>query len=668
MKNIQNLTIDINKKPFQKITANVGEVASRFIRITILDNNIPIDLTGVTAYLYAKKADGTKVFNNVTIENKANGIILAELTSQVLAVEGVVKLTLLLVKNGAKLCSKQFLLNVDSSIIDDKAIESTNEFTALVDALAKVGNIENKLDRNWGSSNAGKILVVGETGDLILTDYVPNSGGITGELDEDNNIILTGYIANGVYEIKYENEDGTYAEVGELVVGPIATYSITQNLSNVISDNSNTTIREGKKLNINLTAAKGYFIGDITVIMGGVNITSSSYSNGKITIANVTGDIVITAIGEKNLANPSSSDWIAGHRLSNSGTSITDETEYPNQFAVTNYIPCKKGDVIKIRGFNPRVTNISPGGNARFHQCASDKSILSSHYVNSIDTFKNLTSTEINCYDWEYTVGTNTSETIFEDFADNIVYIRFGGHIETTAENVIITGGSVISENPSAPSGPGETTTTYSITQNLTNATTSNAINSVTKGDSFTTNLSTREGYDLVVNVTMGGLDITSEVYSNGKVTISSVTGNVIITVSTRGYTNLAKYNATNTSDFTIWCNDSRMGGDGSYRSLAGYITTNYIEASYGDVIRIEGIVKEDTYPTLNLFNSSKTSLCTTYYLSILKDNRYIKDLTETSSGATFTINHDDCKYIRFSCKPANGGQNVIVTKNEEIS
>ena len=98
MKNIQNLTIDINKKPFQTITANVGEVASRFIRITILENNMPADLTGVTAYLYAKKADDTKVFNSVTVENTKQGIVLAELTSQVLAVPGLVKLTLLLTK------------------------------------------------------------------------------------------------------------------------------------------------------------------------------------------------------------------------------------------------------------------------------------------------------------------------------------------------------------------------------------------------------------------------------------------------------------------------------------------------------------------------------------------------------------------------------------------
>ena len=135
MQNIQNLTIDINKKPFQTITANKGEVGSRFIRITIVDNSTPVDLTGVTVSLYAKKPDGKKVFNSVTVEDKANGVVLAELTSQILSVSGLVRLTLLLVKNGSKLASKQFLVNVDESIVDDEAIESTNEFTALTQAL-----------------------------------------------------------------------------------------------------------------------------------------------------------------------------------------------------------------------------------------------------------------------------------------------------------------------------------------------------------------------------------------------------------------------------------------------------------------------------------------------------------------------------------------------------
>lgn len=147
MKNIQNLTIDINKKPFQTITANKGEVGSRFIRITIVDNSTPVDLTGVTVSLYAKKPDGKKVFNSVTVEDKANGVVLAELTSQILSVSGLVRLTLLLVKNGSKLASKQFLVNVDESIVDDEAIESTNEFTALVDALGRVNNIDSRFEK-----------------------------------------------------------------------------------------------------------------------------------------------------------------------------------------------------------------------------------------------------------------------------------------------------------------------------------------------------------------------------------------------------------------------------------------------------------------------------------------------------------------------------------------
>lgn len=145
--NIQNLVLDINKKPFQTITANKGEVGSRFIRITIVDNSTPVDLTGVTVSLYAKKPDGKKVFNSVTVEDKANGTVLAELTSQILSVAGLVRLTLLLVKNGSKLASKQFFVNVDESIVDDEAIESTNEFTALVDALGRVNNIDSRFEK-----------------------------------------------------------------------------------------------------------------------------------------------------------------------------------------------------------------------------------------------------------------------------------------------------------------------------------------------------------------------------------------------------------------------------------------------------------------------------------------------------------------------------------------
>lgn len=148
--NIQNLVLDINKKCNQIVTANVGEVGSRFLKINIIDNGMPVDLTGVTVYLYAKKADDTKVFNTVKVEDVKQGIVLVEITSQVLAIEGLIKLTLLLVKDNARLATKIFNLKVDETIIDDEAIESANEFGALTESLSKLGEWNSYFEETSG--------------------------------------------------------------------------------------------------------------------------------------------------------------------------------------------------------------------------------------------------------------------------------------------------------------------------------------------------------------------------------------------------------------------------------------------------------------------------------------------------------------------------------------
>ena len=148
--NIQNLVLDINKKCNQIVTANVGEVGSRFLKINIIDNGMPVDLTGVTVYLYAKKADDTKVFNTVKVEDAKQGIVLVEITSQVLAIEGIIKLTLLLVKDNARLATKIFNLKVDETIIDDEAIESANEFGALTESLSKLGEWNSYFEETSG--------------------------------------------------------------------------------------------------------------------------------------------------------------------------------------------------------------------------------------------------------------------------------------------------------------------------------------------------------------------------------------------------------------------------------------------------------------------------------------------------------------------------------------
>ena len=98
------------------------------------------------------------------------------------------------------------------------------------------------------------------------------------------------------------------------------------------------------------------------------------------------------------------------------------------------------------------------------------------------------------------------------------------GHIEISSVtgNIIITATGVVSDNPPV---------TYTITNNLTNVSTSNSANSIVEGSSYEAKLSVSTGYNIGnVSITMGGVDITSTCYNNKTITISSVTGNIVIT------------------------------------------------------------------------------------------------------------------------------------------
>ena len=74
-------------------------------------------------------------------------------------------------------------------------------------------------------------------------------------------------------------------------------YTITKELTNVTIDNESTSVTSGSIYAASLTASNGYYIESVTITMGGQNITQSAYSEGKINIGSVTGNIVIIANG-----------------------------------------------------------------------------------------------------------------------------------------------------------------------------------------------------------------------------------------------------------------------------------------------------------------------------------------------------------------------------------
>ncbi|MDF2884514.1 MAG: protein of uncharacterized function [Clostridiaceae bacterium] len=156
---IRELMFDIDKDLMQNINAQQGDIKSRYVRFHLISSSLPVDLTNNTVKVFAIKPDNTLIFNNVTIEDAVNGLVLVELTSQTLAIRGYLNCQLKIYgSDNSVLSSSKFQINVLESLDDDDgAIESQNEFTALTEALGTVSTIENKADKSYVDSNLSTV-------------------------------------------------------------------------------------------------------------------------------------------------------------------------------------------------------------------------------------------------------------------------------------------------------------------------------------------------------------------------------------------------------------------------------------------------------------------------------------------------------------------------------
>lgn len=82
-------------------------------------------------------------------------------------------------------------------------------------------------------------------------------------------------------------------------------YTITNNLSNCKSSNSNTSIKENTSYVATITADNGYTISQINVTMDGKDITDTAVADSTIHITSVTGNIIITVTTTGSEPQPS---------------------------------------------------------------------------------------------------------------------------------------------------------------------------------------------------------------------------------------------------------------------------------------------------------------------------------------------------------------------------
>lgn len=162
------------------------------------------------------------------------------------------------IQNGPDIGTANFILAVEPSPHPDGTTDGTAE--TLADLETRVTALEN------GSSGTG------------ITSEVKTA------------------LLNCFAHVAWVDGNGqTYYDALETALNNGTTLSVLLTLSQVSSSNSATSVGYGESYTTTLTASTGYTLSTVSVTMGGVDITSTAYSSGTVSIASVTGNIVITA-------------------------------------------------------------------------------------------------------------------------------------------------------------------------------------------------------------------------------------------------------------------------------------------------------------------------------------------------------------------------------------
>ena len=538
-------------------------------------------------------------------------------------------------RTGTLACMLEGLLGVSRSDID-----KDYELTSFFALRARNGNYQGSTT-DWAHLIAQIEALSGNTFRDKCVSFVVSLGFTAAEINAYRNAMING--------------------TPEAIVAQ--TYSVTNNLTNCTTNNSTTQAGVNESYTATITANSGYKLDGATVSvkMAGSDITSTAYSNGVINIPTVTGVIVIQIAAAEipSYTNqiPISKDasgnvfngtgYKEGYRLNSSGAEVAADG-----YVVTGYMPFKLGQQILFDKFSGKESS-----NSGLCFCDANHTVLGYIRVDRLISEGILTAGQSLDYTPPASIhdgGSGTMKSI-----ENAVYLRI----------------SVQSSNPAALScgilGDGQSTVTYSVTNTLSNCSTSNSASSVEEGNAYNATITADSGYMLegaTVAITMAGTDITSTVYSNGAISIPAVTGNVAITISAA---EKVKVNLFNKDDPDVVLR-GRINSSGNAVAYAdGQLVTGFIPARVGDVFEIETDHGQNTATggngwtgTVGCYTSDKTFIGTALG-SVLPAWVWNEDIT----NGTFTVpsswsNHDysGTVYIRF-CLAYTSIDNIKIYK-----
>lgn len=223
-----------------------------------------------------------------------------------------------------------------------------------------------------------------------------------------------------------------------------------------------------------------------------------------------------------------------------------------------------------------------------------------------------------------------------------------------------------------------------SITKTLSNCSMDNSKNRVIEKQGYGATITADDGYTLdggSVTITMGGVDV-STYYSNGKIAIPNVTGDIVITAtavpSAPAYTNQIPISTDINGDIYNgigYKDNARISSSGAESTLDGAFLIGFIPVKAGDTVYLQSGLLDPSWGSAGsansrLYASDKTTTTNAFNPSSIESATALENVVKDSSGyvTQFSIKSSatSTAYMRLTLKGI--GANAVITVNEEIS
>lgn len=570
---------DLKQEKFQSIKLVQGDRGNK-IKINVYEDGQPVSLTGCSISAKYKRADGEVVYG--TVENKTDNYFYAVMDNNITKVAGTLKMLFNIENGDVKVSTFLLLANVREGIG-----ENTGSSGGDTEVTVDLNDYQKKTDNGLETKNKYIVGAINEVNSqckdiakensilyskideilehLGLKGKVTYTGRwFTKNIDGDNCMCTI----NSGSELYFKVKNATKITIETKDIGTVTTdykpyirCRIGNSDTRVQLINSTTEIPVSNKNENNVR---------ITISAIRYNGKKWSAEEG-LAIKNIStdGTILTDDVGSKNQIL-FLGDSITEGQLMTAGnfSGLNSDKAFPHLItdSFTDYICIQNG----FGG-----TGMLVGGNAGMPvamQCLTNisrdrvatydydkiKLIVINYGTNDVgknDTvgFKTAYKTYIEYIKSKFTnakiiIIRPCTKVVYEQQIteiaeeENVYLCEVSGSVSKTdsvhpneaghqviANSLIqfIQDKKILTSNPDVPYS-------YSITNNLSNATNSNPNTSIARNESYTATINPDSDYELgSITVTMGGVDITHSVVNENSINITSVTGNIIITVTT---------------------------------------------------------------------------------------------------------------------------------------